>query len=198
MSKLIRSIVLVGLIVAFISVNSLAATPNPDTFLSPASRSAVDAPLPDSMVRLPGHVLAVLDRATMPSLGPPGSGARSLNLTLVLRRDNEVDLKHYLKDVYDSHSKNFRHFLSPKQISDRFGPSQHRYETVLSYLRHNGFKIVDTPTNRMTISVSAPQRIIEKEFFTSRMPESRSAPRSSVPMTATRHCPGPSPLRCRR
>ena len=163
MSKLIRSIVLVGLIVAFIWVNSLAATPNPDTFLSPASRSAVDAPLPDSMVRLPGHVLAVLDRATaLPRSA--GSGARSLNLTLVLRRDNEVGFKHYLKDVYDSHSKNFRHFLSPKQISDRFGPSQHRYETVLSYLRHNGFKIVDTPTNRMTISVSAPQRIIEKEF----------------------------------
>ena len=63
------------------------------------------------MVRLSGHVLRALSKATViPSR--PGSGNQAITLTIVLRREDQAGFERYLHDVYDAHSPNYREFLS--------------------------------------------------------------------------------------
>src|SRR5271169_650790 len=66
---------------------------------------------PQGMVRLPGHVLPALAKATVvPS--KPGSDAQPMTLTIVLRRDDQAGFERRLHDVYDPHSNQFHHYLS--------------------------------------------------------------------------------------
>ena len=62
-----------------------------------------------------------------------------LLLTVILKRSDQAGFDRYLHDVYDSHSPLFRRFLTPGQLSDRFGPSRRTYDAVLRYLRSERF-----------------------------------------------------------
>src|SRR5579863_3032944 len=100
-----------------------------------------------AMVRIPGHVLPALAKASVIRLQTPASvlsreANQPLTLTLVLKRDDEVGFERYLHEVYDPHSNIFRHFLTQGEIAARFGPSQTAYDDVLAYLRARGFTLV--------------------------------------------------------
>ena len=121
---------------------------------------AATEPAPE-MVRLPGHVLPALAKATViPS--KPGSDKQQITLTVVLKRDDQAGFERYLHDVYDPHSKNFRHFLTQSQIADRFGPSRGDYGRVLRYLRRNGLVPVETTVNRLTLGVQGTRAAVEQ------------------------------------
>jgi hypothetical protein len=120
------------------------------------------------MVRLPGHVLAALSRAKLlPPTNARAAAAEAkqpLLLTIVLKRSNQAGFNRYLHDVYDPHSPIFHRFLTPEQVSDRFGPSRAAYNAVLNYLRKNGFKVVDGSVNRLTLAVRGTRAEAEKAF----------------------------------
>lgn len=131
--------------------------------LSIASAHAVPASSEPAMVRLPGHVLPALTKATVvPS--KPESNAQPITLTIVLKRDNEAGFTRHLHDIYDPHSKYFHHYLSQSQIADRFGPSQRDYDLVLDYLRANGFTLVQSFANRLTLTARGTRSQAEKAF----------------------------------
>src|SRR5579862_7551385 len=93
-----------------------------------------------AMVRLPGHVLPVLAHATevkqpFNARGHLAHGSDPIAVTIVLKRDDQAGFDRYLKDVYDSHSKNFHRYLKQRQLADRFGPSRAAYNRVLAYMR---------------------------------------------------------------
>ena len=82
---------------------------------------ATQVPSAPGMVRIPGHVLPALSKATIvPS--KPEADAQPITVTLVLKRDHQAGFERYLHELYDPHSKVFRHFLTQRQIADRFGP----------------------------------------------------------------------------
>ena len=127
------------------------------------SAHALHASSGPGIVRLPGHVLPALAKATIvPS--KPESDAQPITLTIVLNRDNQPAFDRYLNEIYDPQSKNFHHYLSQRQIADRFGPSRSAYERVLSYLQQSGFHLVRGSKNRMTITVGGTRRIAERAF----------------------------------
>jgi len=129
--------------------------------LSGASARASEGP--QGMVRLPGHVLPALAKATVvPS--KPGSGAQPMTLTIVLRRDDQAGFDRRLHDVYDPHSKQFHHYLSQSQIADSFGPSQSEYQQLITYLQKSGFKIVERSKNRLTLTVRGTRALAERVF----------------------------------
>ncbi|MGH7985623.1 MAG: protease pro-enzyme activation domain-containing protein [Candidatus Binataceae bacterium] len=100
------------------------------------------------MVRLPGHVLPALMKATVvPSRA--NSGNQPITLTIVLRRDHQAGFERYLHQIYDPHFKEFHHFLTQRQLADRFGPSRADYDAVLAYLKANRFKLVRDSANRL-------------------------------------------------
>jgi hypothetical protein len=105
-----------------------------------------------AMVRLPGHVLPALSKATiLPS--EPNSGSKPITLTIVLRRDDQADFESYLHEIHNPHSKNFHKYLTQQEIANRFGPSRADYDSVLAYLHANGFKLVSGSANRLTLTV---------------------------------------------
>ena len=115
------------------------------------------------MVRLPGHVLPALTKATLiPS--PPNSGARPITITIVLKRDDQKGFERYLHGIYDPHSRNYHHYLTQEQIAHRFGPSQKSYDAMLAYLERHRFKLVQGSKNRMTISVRGTRSMVERTF----------------------------------
>ena len=87
-----------------------------------------------------------------------------MTLTLVLNRSDEAGFQRYLRDVYDPHSRSYRHFLTPIQLSDRFGPSRREYGSVVGYLKRNGLDIVERSPNRMTVTVRGGRSQVERTF----------------------------------
>ncbi len=120
-----------------------------------------------AMVRIPGHVLPALARATRIKESRAemrAKGSEPMRLTLVLKHDDQKGFERYLHDVYRRKSANFRRFLTQREIAARFGPSRKDYDDVLAYLRKNGFKLTDGSTNRMTITVLGTRREAERAF----------------------------------
>src|SRR5262249_42099744 len=88
---------------------------------SPAASRRVT---PSSAIRLPGHVLPALTSATP---GPQRADTDPITLTFVLRHDDQAAFERYLHALQDPQSPSYRHFLSQREIADRFGPSQRTY-----------------------------------------------------------------------
>ena len=114
-------------------------------------------------VRLGGHVTPVPSAAASKSSSADAGSLRQ-TLTIVLRRDDEAGFEAYLSDVYDASSPRFRAFLTPREVSDRFGPSESDYAGVKSYFAGRGFAITADSANRMTLSVEGTRATIESSL----------------------------------
>jgi kumamolisin len=130
-----------------------------------ASASAYDSTrAAPAMVRLPGHVLPALSKATIvPSTSR--SDSEPVTLTIVLKHDDQAGFERFLHDLYDPKSSSFHHFLTQRQIADRFGPSRADYDSVLAYLHANGFKLVRGSANRLTLTVRGSRAGAERAFM---------------------------------
>ena len=114
------------------------------------------------LVRLTGEVPAALAKATKLSEKIPAD--TPLTLTIVLNRTDQAGFDRYLYEVYEPHSPSFRQFLTPLQISDRFGPSPAAYDAVLHYFQRNGFKLLDASKNRLTLTLDGTRAQVERAF----------------------------------
>lgn len=85
-----------------------------------------------------------------------------LTLTVVLRRSDPAGLENFLRDVYDPQSPQFREFLNPQEVSDRFGPSQADYDAVRAYFEQQGFTVAEGSANRITMIVAGTRAMAEK------------------------------------
>jgi len=122
--------------------------------------------------RLEGHVLPVLQRATL--IRPPGARAQSaalagleeapLTVTVVLQRDDPAGFQRFLAELYDSRSPLFRKWISPREVSARFGPSPESYDLVASYLKRSGLTLVEGSANRLTLTARGTRAAAEQAF----------------------------------
>ena len=89
---------------------------------------------------------------------------QSLDLTIGLPLRNRAALDTFLQELADPASPQYRHFLTPQQFTERFGPTKEDYAAVVAYAQANGF-IVDAPDpGRVLVSVHAPVAVVEKAF----------------------------------
>ena len=154
--------------------NTAAKNDIPTSRAAASSDHALGPDPGKGFVRLPGHVLDAMAKATPvdASTAPSSDQAskrnallRPLTLTLVLKRGDQFGFDQYLKDVYDPQSKNYQRFLSQSQITKRFGPSKRSYSETLAYLRGNGLKVVEGSKNRMTLTVRGTRAQVDKAFL---------------------------------
>ena len=110
---------------------------------------------------LPGHVPAVL-----PQLQPIGSlpPETNLNLAIGLPLRNQEALTALLRQISDPSSQNYRHYLTPQQFTEQFGPTPEQYAAVMAFARTNGFTIRGTHPNRLLLDVQAHVTDIQKAF----------------------------------
>jgi hypothetical protein len=90
------------------------------------------------------------------------SNQMQLAVGLPLRKKYELD--QLLKQLVDPDSPNYRHYLSPAQFAERFGPSEGDYQALAVYLEANGFTVTGTHPNHMILDVSASVADVERTF----------------------------------
>jgi hypothetical protein len=118
---------------------------------------AVDA----GMKTLRGHVPAVIR-----SLRPVGSLSAStrLNLVVGLPLRNSQTLSNLLEQIYDPASPQYRHYLTPGQFNERFGPTEQDYQVVIAFARANHLTVTGRDPNRLIVDVNGSAADIEKTF----------------------------------
>ncbi len=87
-----------------------------------------------------------------------------LNLAIGLPWRNQEDLAALLRQIYDPASDNFHHYLSSKEFTERFGPSEKDYQALIAFAKAHGLKVAATYPNRMVLDVTASVAEIEAAF----------------------------------
>jgi subtilase family serine protease len=106
-----------------------------------------------------GHVPAVVAR-----LQPMGNfaGTNHLNLAIGLPLRNPETLSNLLRQIYDPASTSYRHYLTPQQFTEQFGPTKKDYQAVIAFAKANGLTITGTDPTRMLVDVSGSVADIER------------------------------------
>lgn len=102
-------------------------------------------------------------RERMSYVKPAQLGALEVDV-LVKMRDARGLVK-YALSASDRHSANYRHFLSPQQIADRYGASSSDYKTVAGYFAKQGLRVGMWP-QRETIAVTGTLSQLARAFGT--------------------------------
>jgi subtilase family serine protease len=113
--------------------------------------------------RLHGHRPEAVARF---HLQPTGrlSATQRLNLAIGLPLRNQEELDNLLQQIYDPASPKFRQYLTPKQFTERFGPTEQDYQAVIDFAKTNGLTVTGTHPNRVVLDVSASLADIERVF----------------------------------
>jgi uncharacterized repeat protein (TIGR03803 family) len=85
-----------------------------------------------------------------------------LNLAIGLPLRNQEALTNRLRQIYDPASPNYRHYLTPEQFTEQFGPTEKDYQAVISFAKANGLTVTATHPNRMLVDVSGSVTDIER------------------------------------
>jgi len=91
-------------------------------------------------------------------------GSTRLNLAIGLPLRNQEGLTKLLQQIYDPTSSQYRHYLTPERFTEKFGPTEQDYQTVVDFADRNGFRITATHPNRVLLDVNAAVADIEKAF----------------------------------
>jgi subtilase family serine protease len=119
---------------------------------------------------LPGGAVAAdrtrPDRVPLPGSAPVWTAAQTVDQGLVpgtARVEARVylagrargDLAAQARAVSDPRSSQYRHFLTPEQVSARYAPSQARIAAVTAWLTGTGFRVVDGNAHYLTVQGDA-------------------------------------------
>ena len=87
-----------------------------------------------------------------------------LQLDVVLPVRDKAGLDNFLADLYSSTVPNFRHFLTPAEFTEKFGPTQRDYDAVVQYVQTHGLVVVGGSRDGMEVQVKGPISAIESAF----------------------------------
>jgi len=90
--------------------------------------------------------------------------AAPLTLTVTLRRSDQPGFERFLSAVTDPKSPDFRHFLSQRVLTARFGPSRSAYRSVKRWLTASGFRLLRGSANRLTLTVRGTRARVDRAF----------------------------------
>jgi hypothetical protein len=111
--------------------------------------------------RLAGHVPDVV--AGLQSSGRlPGGTQLKLAIGLPLR--NQQALNNLIHALYDPVSPQYRHYLTPEQFTENFGPTIEDYQAVVNFAKASGFTVTATHSDRMLLEVTAEAADVERAF----------------------------------
>jgi kumamolisin len=110
---------------------------------------------------LRGHVPAGAAK-----LQPTGRllATQKLDLVIGLPLRNRQELATLLQQISDLASPSFRHYLTPEQFAERFGPTEQDYQAVIAFANSNGLKVSGMHPNRTLLDVNATVADIERTF----------------------------------
>jgi subtilase family serine protease len=87
-----------------------------------------------------------------------------MKLDIVLPLKDTDGLKRFLGELYNPASPSYRHFLTVQEFTERFGPTQKDYDTVVSFAKTSGFAVTGGSRDGMEIQVEGPVSVVENTF----------------------------------
>jgi subtilase family serine protease len=110
---------------------------------------------------LPGHVPNIIS-----SLLPIGrlAATNELSLAIGLVPRDEQGLDTFIQQLNDPASPNYRHYITPEQFTERFGPTKQDYQTLIGYAKASGLNVIHQYSNRVVLDVKGSVADIEKTF----------------------------------
>ena len=77
---------------------------------------------------------------------------------------NRAALNKLLSEQQDPKSPNYRHWLTPKEFTQRFGPSQSDLDAVSNWLASEGFEVRSSSLAKRNLEFAGPERLAERSF----------------------------------
>jgi len=91
-----------------------------------------------------------------------------LRIAVALPMRNRAELEQLVRDIYDPSSREYRHYLSVAQFTERFGPTRADYAKALAFFSKKGLSVTGTSANRYliegTASVGTLERMLHVKF----------------------------------
>ena len=87
---------------------------------------------------------------------------QTLSLDIVLPVRDQAALESFIEDVYNPASSSYRQFLTPQEFTERFGPSKHDYDAVVSYATAHGLTVTGGSRDGMDVQVRGSISAIER------------------------------------
>ena len=113
--------------------------------------------------KLPGHEGLIPPGATL--VGPAPS-TTALPLTLTLKPRDPSALATEAQQLSDPKSPEYRHFLTPTQFAQEFGPTRATIAQVTSSLREEGLTVGTPSATRLSLPVSGSVAQVQSAFST--------------------------------
>lgn len=88
--------------------------------------------------------------------------SRTMIFDVVLALRHQPELENFLQDLYDPASSSYRQFVSMKEFTERFGPSQEDYDAVIDFAGANGLTVVGGSRDAMDVQLRGSVAAIEK------------------------------------
>ena len=110
---------------------------------------------------LKGHVPTAIRQ--LPPIARVARGQR-LDVAIGLPLRNQAALADLLYRIYDPKSPEYRHYLTPQQFTERFGPTATEYQAVMDFAVSRNLTITATHSNRMLLEVIGAVADIEQAF----------------------------------
>ena len=126
-----------------------------------SATTAIAQSLPKQFLN--GHVPPVLARLHLQPIGQLPATER-LNLSIGLPLRNQKSFDELLARIYDPTSPTFRHYLTPGQFAEQFGPKEADYAAVMTFAKTNGLTLISISPDRTVLNVSGSVADIERIF----------------------------------
>jgi subtilase family serine protease len=123
---------------------------------------AVDSPA-QAQSMLTRHVREAVRTGEARAVGQlPPNQVMQLHIVLPLR--DQAGLDSFLKELYTPGDPSYRHFLTVQEFTDRFGPTQQDYDTVVRFAKASGFTVVGGSRDGMDVQVKGSVAAAEAAF----------------------------------
>lgn len=143
--------------------NGGGITPPAPFAISPASQAAAQLKPFNGPASLASFDWGKEGRERMTYVKPVTIGA--MEADVVVRMHDAAGLLRYAQSASDPGSPNYRHFLTPQEIADRFGASDADYKDAASYFTREGMRVGMWP-QREVLAVTGTLKQFTRAFGT--------------------------------
>jgi len=92
---------------------------------------------------------------------------QSLRIDMVLPVRNQAELDNFLQELYDPSSAFYHRYLTVAEFTERFGPTQQDYDSVVAFAKAKGLAVVGGSRDALDVQVKGPVSAIEAAFHVS-------------------------------
>ena len=89
---------------------------------------------------------------------------QTIHFDIVLALPHQAELDRFVQQVSDPSSPAYRHYVTVKEFTERFGPSQKDFDSVIAFAKASGFTVVKGSRDGFDVQLTGTVANIEKAF----------------------------------